>query len=89
MKKLIALTLAAIMMLALCACGGENASTKVSHDIPEGKQIPDDASLDVMITSHPSWPYDANWKVWQYIKEAIGGTVNIMAIPEADFATKF
>lgn len=90
MKKLIAFILAATMLLTLAACGGGgNAGSEVSNDIPEGKQIPDDAVLDVVITSHPSNPYQENWKVWEYIKDAIGGTVNITAIPEADFGTKF
>lgn len=91
MKKLIALTLATIMLLALCACGGGagNENSEVSYDIPEGKQIPDDAVLNVTISSHASWPYQENWKVWEYIKEAIGGTLNVTAIPSSDFKTKF
>ncbi|MBQ7054477.1 MAG: extracellular solute-binding protein, partial [Oscillospiraceae bacterium] len=91
MKKLIAQTLATVMLLALCACGGGNAggSSDVSYDIPEGKVIPDDAVLDITIASHASWPYDENWKVWEYIKEAIGGTINVNAIPSSDFGTKF
>lgn len=89
MKKLTAIILAAIMMFALCACGGNNpGNSEVSYDIPEGKQIPDDAVLDVTISSHASWPYDENWKVWEYIKEAIGGTVNVNAVPASDFGTK-
>ncbi len=90
MKKLMALILALVMMLSLAACGGSSgSSTEVSYDIPDGKQIPNDAVLDVMISSHPSWPYDENWKVWQYIKESVGGTINVTAIPESDFSTKF
>ncbi len=90
MKKLIAITLATLMLLALCACGGTGIhSGEVSYDIPEGKQIPDDAVLNVMTVSHPSWPYEEDWKVWQYIKENVGGTINVTAVPEADFGTKF
>ena len=90
MKKLIALTLVTVMLFALCACGDTGtASGDVSYDIPEGKQIPDDAVLDITITSHASWPYEENWKVWEYIREAIGGTLNITAVPASDFATKF
>lgn len=89
MKKMIALTLATLMLLSLCACGVEKTGGEISYDIPEGKQIPDDAVLNIMISSHPSWPYDENWKVWEYIKEAVGGTININAVPETDFNTKF
>ena len=91
MKKLIALTLATVMLLALCACGGSSTvgNSEVSYDIPEGKVIPDDAVLDITIASHASWPYDENWKVWEYIKESIGGTINVNAIPSSDFGTKF
>ncbi|MBQ2742917.1 MAG: extracellular solute-binding protein [Oscillospiraceae bacterium] len=91
MKKLIALTLATVMLLALCACGGETTggNSEISYDISEGKAIPDDAVLDITIASHASWPYDENWKVWEYIKESIGGTINVNAIPSSDFGTKF
>ena len=90
MKKLIALTLAGIMLFALCACGSTGTTSgDVSYDIPEGKQIPDDAVLDITIASHPSWPYQENWAVWNYIRESIGGTLNVNAVPATDFSTKF
>ena len=91
MKKITALILALVMVFALCACGGGNggAGGEVSYDIPEGKQIPDDAVLDVTIASHASWPYDETWKVWEYIEESIGGTINVNAVPSSDFGTKF
>jgi len=91
MKRILALGLAVIMLFALCACSGNGDNTKgdVSYDIPEGKAIPDDAVLDIMVTSHPSWPYQENWKVWQYIKESVGGKINVVAIPESEFSTKF
>jgi len=90
MKKIIALALTFVMIFALCACGENNEmSTDISYVIPEGKQIPDDAVLDVTIASHASWPYDENWKVWEYIEESIGGTINVNAVPASDFDTKF
>lgn len=90
MKKSISFVLAMVMMLALCACGGGTASLDgVSYDIPDGKQVPDDAVIDVTIASHESWPYDEDWKVWQYIQEEIGGTINVNAVPASDFGTKF
>ncbi|MBQ8004050.1 MAG: extracellular solute-binding protein, partial [Oscillospiraceae bacterium] len=91
MKKLLAIILTAIMLFALCACrdNGSTISGDVSYDIPEGKQLPDDAVLNITVGSHSSWPYDENWKIWEYIREAMGGTLNYNAIPGSDFATKF
>ena len=108
MKKLIALSLALVMMFALAACGGEGGSESandlgnvaggnkiewkdevVNVEIPEGKAIPDNATLKVTIASHESWPYDQNWAVWKYIKESIGGDLQVTAIPSSDFGTKF
>ncbi|MBE6965907.1 MAG: extracellular solute-binding protein [Ruminococcaceae bacterium] len=90
MKKLIALILATVMIFALCACtGGNGISGEISYDIPDGKQIPDDAVVDITIASHASWPYEEDWKIWQYIRESVGGTLNINAVPATDFATKF
>jgi len=91
MKKLITLTLATVMLLALCACGGNGTvgNSEVSYDIPEGKVIPDDAVVNITIQSHSSWPYNENWKVWEYIKESVGGTLDLSVIPTSDFKTKF
>jgi len=91
MKKLTALILAFVMLLSLAACtgGSGNVGGEISYDIPEGKQVPDDAVIDVTIASHPSWPYEEDWKVWEYIREGIGGTINVNAVPSTDFGTKF
>ena len=89
MKKITAFFLAVIMLLALGACATNPGSNESASDIPEGKAIPDDAVLDVMIASHPSWPYEEDFEVWQYIKEGVGGTINITAVPTSDFKTKF
>ncbi len=98
MKRLIALSLAVVMMLALAACGGgekkfdpknPDFSGVAKDNIPEGKALPDDAVLKITVASHSSWPYDPNWAVWKLIKENVGGTLNVNAIPSSDFATKF
>lgn len=91
MKKMLALLLSAIMVFSLAACTGGRGgvSGEISYDIPEGKQIPDGAVLDITIASHASWPYQEDWAVWNYIREEIGGTLNINAVPATDFATKF
>ena len=91
MKKITALVLVVILLFTISACsgGGIAENSNVSYDIPEGKQVPDDAVIDVTIASHASWPYEEDWKVWEYIREAIGGTINVNAVPASDFGTKF
>ena len=89
MKKITAFFLAAIMMLALCACGESNGADAPGVKIEAGKALPADAVLDVMIASHPSWPYEEDFEVWKYIKDGVGGTINITAVPTSDFKTKF
>ena len=89
LKRIAAILLALVMMFALCACDSDGATKKRSSDIPEGKAIPDDAVLDITIASHPSWPYEEDFEVWKYIKEGVGGTINVTAIPTSDFKTKF
>ncbi len=90
-KRIYALILAGIMLFALCACTGTTTQNKEagSSVIPEGKQIPDDAVLDIAVASHPSWPYSDNLKVWEYIRESIGGTLNVTGIPLTDFSAKY
>lgn len=97
MKKLIALMLALVMMFALVSCTGNGGEVAGDFDlgdasadvIPEGKQVPDDAVINVVTTSHASWPFKDDWAVWKYIREAVGGTINVNAYPGEDFATKY
>ena len=39
--------------------------------------------------SHASWPYRDDWKVWEYIKEGVGGHINVTSVPSSDWGTKF
>ncbi len=93
MKRTLALILALVMLFALCACGKKGnfsgSDLKVSDEIPEGKEIPDDAHLKIIVASHASWPYRDDWKVWQYIREEVGGNIEVTGIPSSDFGTKF
>lgn len=82
-KRILALLLAAIMMLALCACTG--GSKTVANADPLTK----DDVIKVTVLSHASWPYNPDWKVWDYIEEAVGATLEVNAVPSADKATKY
>ena len=85
-KKLLALSLAVVMLLSLAACagGGENSSGASANLEPLTK----DDVIQLCIRSHSSWPYNADWKVWQYIEEGCGATLEVNAIPESEYATK-
>lgn len=89
MKRFLALLLAAVMVISFAACKGGNADVSEAGTPEAGKALPADAVLNVVTVSHSSWPYQENWEVWKCIKESVGGTVNVNAYPESDFATKF
>ncbi|MBQ2840583.1 MAG: hypothetical protein IJE70_04475, partial [Oscillospiraceae bacterium] len=84
-KRIMALMLAGVMMLALCACTGSKNSGGTATTDPLTK----DDVIDITITSHPSWPYLEDWKVWEYIEEGTGVTLNVTCIPGADASTKY
>jgi len=85
MKRLVALLLAAVMMLALSACTGGQAGGGAANTDPLTK----DDVIDITITSHPSWPYLEDWKVWEYIEEGTGVTLNVTCFPGTDAGTKY
>ncbi len=87
MKKLTALILALVMMFALCACGG-GGRTVLSG---EGADVPltKEDVLSFMVPSSASWPVREDWKIWEYMSEGSGATLDIIAIPASDAATKY
>ena len=89
MKKLMALTLASIMMLALCACGGSDTA---GSSLPEPGEFPEplskDVTLKIFVPASSSWPVREDWKVWEYMEEGADVNLDIMAIPAGDVATK-
>ena len=93
MKKLVALSLALVMMFALAACGGGSGSFDPKNPdfsgVEAGNRIPDGATVKVTVASHESWPYDPDWVIWEGIKESVGGDIQVTAIPSSDFGTKF
>ncbi len=76
-KRIIALSLALVLVLALAACtkGGTQQ---------EGSDTP----VSIAISSSISWPYEDDWKVWEYFREACGFNLDVTAFPGSDFATK-
>lgn len=78
MKKFIALTLATVMLFALCACKPTVQDNALSAD----------DVIKVVTQSHPSWPNDTDSKAWQYIREGTGVNLEVQAIPQTDYSTK-
>jgi len=83
-KKLTALLLVTVMLLSLAACGGESSVGEVANNEPLTK----DDVIKMVINSHPSWPYNENWKIWEYIADGSGVTLDVTAIV-TDPGTKY
>ena len=85
-KKLLALSLATVMLLSLAACAGNGNSA--SGGVADVEPLTKEDVIQICIRSHPSWPYSEDWKVWQYIEEGSGATLDVLAIPESEYNTK-
>ncbi len=89
-RRLLAFLSAAAMALSLTACAGGNGGSGDTQagDIPEGKIFAEGTEISITIASHASWPYNQDWKIWQYFQEETGAKLNVTAIPSADYSTK-
>ncbi len=85
MKKFTALLLAGVMTFGLAACTGGGGSGGAATTDPLTKED----VIQINIPSHASWPYQDDWKVWEYIEEGSGATLDITAIPASDVTTKY
>ena len=85
MKKVISLLLAFIMVLSLAACTANGGKTGGATTDPLTK----DDVIKIGLISHASWPFSEDWKVWKYIEEGTGATLDIAAYPASDAGTKF
>ncbi|MBQ2741205.1 MAG: extracellular solute-binding protein [Oscillospiraceae bacterium] len=88
MKKLISLILATVMLFALCSCGGANGATKLSGEGANEPLTKDDV-IQFMVESSASWPVREEWKIWEYMEEGSGATLNIISVPASDAGTKY
>ena len=86
MKKFIAIILAGIMLLSLAACGG--GGTK-ANTVADNEPLTKDDVIQIATISHASWPFREDWKVWQYIEEGCGATLQVNAYPSSDVVTKY
>ncbi len=85
MKRGIAFLMAMVLMLSLCACAKNGGAGNKALAEPLTKED----VIDITILSNASWPYNENWKVWEYIEEGCGATLNINAVPSSNYSTKY
>ena len=88
-KRILALLLAAILVVSLVACTGGRSKNNVEKIESDTDPLTKDDVIQVVIYSHPSWPYQDSWKVMDYIREGVGATLEINAIPNSEIYTKY
>ena len=90
MKRITAFLAALAIMLAAASCAGRG-KPQDGTDIDastDGKLFETPVTIKIALNSHPSWPFDENWAIWRYLREATGAKFDIMAIPNTEFGTK-
>lgn len=87
-KRILAGILAGGMMLSFAACGDQKGNDDTQLQGSGGAVFDKPTEIKIAISSHPSWPYNENWKMWQYLQEATGAVTKVQAIPDSDFDTK-
>ncbi len=89
-KKILALLLASLMLLSLVACmGGGRDRGGIEKIESDTDPLTKDDVVKVAFMSHPSWPYQDSWKAMEYIREGIGATIEVNAIPNAELGAKY
>ncbi|MBR5542822.1 MAG: extracellular solute-binding protein [Oscillospiraceae bacterium] len=86
LKKMLALALALVLALSLVSCtGGGNKTVGEATTEPLTK----DDVVSIYVISHPTWSFKEDWKVWEYIKENVGCTLEVTGVPGAEAPTKW
>ena len=76
------------MVLSIASCKPSAPDGGTSGVSGEGKLFTEPTVISIMLQSHPSWPFDGNWAVWRYIREATGADFDIAAVPNTEYSTK-
>ncbi len=87
MKRIVALALAGVMLLAFAACKKDGGSTG-DQQLADGQLFAEGTVIKLTTASHPSWPYKEDWVIWKYMEEGAGVDLEVNAIPNSDFNTK-
>jgi len=88
MKRLMAFILAMILVFALAACSSGGGTTKLDGTDATDPLTKDDV-ITMMVESSASWPIRDDWKIWEYMSEGSGATIDLIAVPASDAITKY
>ena len=89
MKKFTALLLMFVMLLSLAACGGGGGGSTVLDGQDPNEPLTKDDVITMMIPSSPSWPVRDDWKLYEYMADGSGATLDIISVPTSDAGTKY
>ncbi|MBQ2743919.1 MAG: extracellular solute-binding protein, partial [Oscillospiraceae bacterium] len=84
MKRIITLSLALIMIFALASCTGTQ-----SGGVADTDPLTKDDVISLLIPSSASWPINENMKLFEYMAEGSGATLDVTPIPATDAVTKY
>lgn len=97
-RRVFAVIMLVMMIFAMASCGTKEngdaaaSSTPVPTAVPASVEptvvgpstvLKPDEELKVLIGSHASYPYSETWKIWEYVKEAMGGKLTIDVIMDS------
>ena len=91
-KRIIALLLVTVLAFSLAACpkgGRRGTSDKIDSNVDPNAPLTKDDVIEVVFYSHASWPYQDSWKVMKYVRENIGATLEVNAVPSSEMSTKY
>ncbi|MCR2805240.1 extracellular solute-binding protein [Paenibacillus soyae] len=86
MKKSLALVLSTVMaisLLAACSSNGNNGNNGNAGASPtataDGGQdgAPESKTLTALLDNNPTFPYNADWPIWTWLKEKTGVTLEV------------
>ena len=88
-KSLLLCTFALAGALAFAGCQHKQDDANIANpNAGADKLFTEPTQIDIVVGSHASWPYNENWKLWQYFQEETGANFHVQAIPNKDLTTK-
>ncbi|MBQ2743708.1 MAG: extracellular solute-binding protein [Oscillospiraceae bacterium] len=88
MKRFITLTLVLLMLVSLAACGSGGGATEIDTSNAAEPLTKDDV-ISMLVPSSSSWPVRDDWKIWEYMAEGSGATLDITSIPDTEAGSKY